>query len=373
MSNDYQNDAYGHQAQSMGDYGGQPSYDQGISFDEQEKPYTVYVGNLPSNTVQGDIDLIFNEVKQHISKIRMIRDKETDKFKGFCYVEFSDLDAFKTALTYDAADYNGIAIRVDLAQPKQRRDGGFSQNRNNNQSYANNNQYNSYNNNRGRYNNYDRAGGAYQNRNSAGGYSQRGSSGQRGYSDGYGSQPNQQRGSYGGYDDRSAGGYGGYNQGGGAGYGNQYGGSYNRGYGNQYGGGQASGYGSGAGSSGRDGYNSRGYSANQRAGGNRYNQANEDPVELASDRPKLELKKREVKAPLADLADTPARSKIFGDAKPREYNKPRQLESESAANEQSSEPQQQQQQQPQQQPEASEAQSQQQQQQQQQQEQPQQS
>ena len=47
-----------------------------------------------------------------------MHDRETDKFKGFCYVEFEDRSSLVEALEFDGALIDNSPMRVDVAEGK---------------------------------------------------------------------------------------------------------------------------------------------------------------------------------------------------------------------------------------------------------------
>ncbi|XP_069356893.1 eukaryotic translation initiation factor 4H isoform X3 [Maniola hyperantus] len=93
-----------------------------------EPPYKAYVGNLPSGIIQGDINRIFPDLS--IKNVRLVMDRETDKFKGFCYVEFEYLEDLIKAIELNGAlNVDGNFIKIDVAEEKRSGGGGFDRGR----------------------------------------------------------------------------------------------------------------------------------------------------------------------------------------------------------------------------------------------------
>lgn len=69
--------------------------------------------------MQGDVLKIFSELK--VKSVRLVKDRETDHFKGYSYVEFEELEDLQTALGQDGMiilDNADQPLRIDVAEPK---------------------------------------------------------------------------------------------------------------------------------------------------------------------------------------------------------------------------------------------------------------
>lgn len=79
-----------------------------------EPPYTAYIGNAPETMVQGDFEKhLFVDLK--VKQVRLVRDRQTDRFRGFAYVDFEDADSLKRAIDMDGTYINDRPIRIDVA------------------------------------------------------------------------------------------------------------------------------------------------------------------------------------------------------------------------------------------------------------------
>lgn len=257
-----------------------------------EPPYLAFVGNLPQGLVQGDVMKIFEKSNVCVRNVRLVKDKETDQFKGYCYVEFDTQQDLTEVLKLDGRiqlEESCAPLRIDVAEQRKDR-GGFNKRGGNNQ-------------NRGQGgNNFGRR--------------------QQGGSDYNNQYPQQQGRDFRDNDNRGRGG-----NGGGGGF---NGDRNNRGrYGNNF---------NDDGRRGGGNYNDRGnregsYGGQSRDGGGGYYNRSRDgprdgpprnsdrPAATAindEDRPRLNLKPRTVADPLNALAETKQAASIFGAAKPRE-------------------------------------------------------
>uniref|UniRef100_A0A914YT49 RRM domain-containing protein n=1 Tax=Panagrolaimus superbus TaxID=310955 RepID=A0A914YT49_9BILA len=84
----------------------------------EEGPYRSFVGNLPHDMVQGEFDQIFQGLS--INSIHMMRDRETDVFKGFAYVEFGNREDLEKALDLDGVEFDKKIVRIDVAEDRRK-------------------------------------------------------------------------------------------------------------------------------------------------------------------------------------------------------------------------------------------------------------
>lgn len=81
----------------------------------------LFVGSLPWAVDDRQLEELFSEFGQ-VSSAKVIIDRETNRSKGFGFVEFDDDEAAKTAIAkLNNSEMNGRTIVVNEARPQEAR------------------------------------------------------------------------------------------------------------------------------------------------------------------------------------------------------------------------------------------------------------
>ncbi len=83
----------------------------------------IYVGNLSFQATEDDVRDMF-EAHGTVESIAMINDRDTGRFRGFCFVEMPDSEALSAIEALDGVDKDGRTLRVNEARPREDRGGG---------------------------------------------------------------------------------------------------------------------------------------------------------------------------------------------------------------------------------------------------------
>jgi len=81
----------------------------------------IYVGNLRYGVTEDSLKTIFSEFGEVVT-VKIIRDKFSGDSKGFGFVEMaSDDEAQKAIAELNGKDFDGRALRVNEARPREER------------------------------------------------------------------------------------------------------------------------------------------------------------------------------------------------------------------------------------------------------------
>jgi RNA recognition motif-containing protein len=77
----------------------------------------LYVGNLPYQTTETDLQTLFESAGQ-VSTINIVRDRATGEARGFAFVEMNDAEGAQRAISeLDKYQYGGRSLTVNEAKP----------------------------------------------------------------------------------------------------------------------------------------------------------------------------------------------------------------------------------------------------------------
>ena len=81
----------------------------------------IYVGNISYTTSEDDLRDLFARYGE-VTAVRVITDRDTGRSKGFGFVEMTDDDQAKEAISaLDSKDFMGRDVKVNEARPREPR------------------------------------------------------------------------------------------------------------------------------------------------------------------------------------------------------------------------------------------------------------
>jgi RNA recognition motif-containing protein len=83
----------------------------------------LYVGNLPYNISDDQLQAMFAKFGTPYSA-RVITDRDTGQSKGFGFVEFSNDQQAREAMSLNGTEFGGRSLKVNEARPKNESFGG---------------------------------------------------------------------------------------------------------------------------------------------------------------------------------------------------------------------------------------------------------
>jgi len=107
---------------SRGGYGGGQQSTYTPSNYDGEK-HTIFVGNLGFKTTEQSVKNFFKDCG-NVVDVRIAKDRDTGKSKGFCHVDFDASTAVEKAKAKAGQDLDGREVRVDASVPRAGGSGG---------------------------------------------------------------------------------------------------------------------------------------------------------------------------------------------------------------------------------------------------------
>ncbi len=84
----------------------------------------IYVGNIPWSTDEDAVRELFEQYGA-VDSVKLIKDRETGRLRGFGFVEMTEDDSARNAIEQlNQSDFGGRTLVVNEARPRDNRGGG---------------------------------------------------------------------------------------------------------------------------------------------------------------------------------------------------------------------------------------------------------